>query len=81
MSQLSHGQRYYPLRDENDSKIVDVTDKYQVTYDLGTALVYTSFVLVLYREGLSGNILIFGLIVGVLFVLSLKYLQNELVVM
>ena len=39
--------------------------------DLGTALVYASFVLVLYREGLSGNILIFGLIVGILFVLSL----------
>ena len=39
--------------------------------DLGTALVYASFVLVLYREGLSGNILVFGLIVGILFVLSL----------
>ncbi len=39
--------------------------------DLGTALVYTAFILVLYREGLSGNILIFGLVVGVLFVLAL----------
>jgi rod shape determining protein RodA len=47
--------------------------------DLGTALVYTSFVLVLYREGLSGNILIFGLIVGVLFVLSLLLNQILLV--
>jgi len=47
--------------------------------DLGTALVYTSFVLVLYREGLSGNILIFGLIVGVLFVLSLLLDQILLV--
>ena len=30
----------YWFTDENDSKIVDVTDKYQVTYDLGTALGY-----------------------------------------
>ena len=47
--------------------------------DLGTALVYASFVLVLYREGLSGNILIFGLIVGVLFILSLLLDQILLV--
>lgn len=36
--------------------------------DLGTALVFTSFILVFYREGLSGNVLIVGL---VLFALSL----------
>ncbi len=39
--------------------------------DLGTALVFTGFIFVLYREGLSGNILIFGLIIGILFLLSL----------
>ena len=39
--------------------------------DLGTALVFTAFVLVLYREGLSGNILIFGIIIGILFLLTL----------
>jgi rod shape determining protein RodA len=39
--------------------------------DLGTALVYAGFVLVLYREGLSGNILIFGLIIAILFVVTL----------
>ena len=39
--------------------------------DLGTALVFSSFILVLYREGLSGNILIFGIIIGILFVLTL----------
>jgi len=39
--------------------------------DLGTALVYTAFVLVLYREGISGNILIFGLIIAILFILTL----------
>jgi len=47
--------------------------------DLGTALVYASFILVLYREGLSGNVLILGLIVGVLFVLSLLLDQILLV--
>src|SRR6056297_1850430 len=30
--------------------------------DTGTVLVYSAFVLVLYREGLSGNILLFGII-------------------
>ena len=39
--------------------------------DLGTALVFTAFVLVMYREGLSGNILIFGMAIGVLFVMTL----------
>ena len=39
--------------------------------DLGTALVYTAFILVMYREGLSGNILIFSLIIFILFILSL----------
>ncbi|MDC0204163.1 rod shape-determining protein RodA [Flavobacteriales bacterium] len=39
--------------------------------DLGTALVYAAFILVLYREGLSGNILIFGLILMALFIISL----------
>tara|TARA_B110000116_G_scaffold269749_1_gene286327 strand:+ start:196 stop:1461 length:1266 start_codon:yes stop_codon:yes gene_type:complete len=39
--------------------------------DLGTALVFISFILVFYREGLSGNILIFGFLILLLFVLSL----------
>jgi len=39
--------------------------------DLGTALVYVAFILVLYREGLSGNILIFGIIIAILFFLTL----------
>ena len=39
--------------------------------DTGSALVYASFVLVLYREGLSGNILVFGLVIALLFVLTL----------
>ena len=47
--------------------------------DLGTAIVYTAFILVLYREGLSGNILIFGLVVSVLFVLALLVDQIQLI--
>ncbi len=39
--------------------------------DTGSAIVYASFVLVLYREGLSGVVLFFGTLVVVLFVLAL----------
>ena len=47
--------------------------------DLGTALVYAGFILVLYREGLSGNILIFGLIIAILFVVTLLVKKTILV--
>lgn len=39
--------------------------------DTGSALVFGSFIFVLYREGLSGNVLLLGFMVVVLFVLSL----------
>ena len=39
--------------------------------ETGSALVYGSFILVLFREGLSGNFLILGLMMVVLFVLAL----------
>ena len=39
--------------------------------DTGSALVYFSFILVLYREGLSGIVLLFGSLIAVLFVLAL----------
>jgi rod shape determining protein RodA len=39
--------------------------------DTGSALVFCSFVFVLYREGLSGNFLLLGLILVALFVLAL----------
>jgi rod shape determining protein RodA len=39
--------------------------------DTGSTLVYAAFVFVLYREGLSGNILLVGLYAAFLFVLSL----------
>ena len=41
--------------------------------DLGTALTFTSFILVFYREGLSVNILIFSFIILVLFITSLLF--------
>lgn len=45
--------------------------------DTGSAIVYVAFILVLYREGFSGNFLILGFVIAVLFVFTLmvgKYL-------
>jgi rod shape determining protein RodA len=39
--------------------------------DLGSALVYSAFILVLYREGLNGSFLVTGLVVAVLCILAL----------
>ncbi len=39
--------------------------------DAGTVIVFMSFILVLYREGMSGNLLLFGLFVLVISVLTL----------
>jgi rod shape determining protein RodA len=39
--------------------------------DTGSALVYFSFILVLYREGLSGVVLFFATLIGLLFIFSL----------
>ena len=39
--------------------------------DTGSALVYVAFIFLLYREGLSGNVLIFGFVIIVLFFISL----------
>ena len=47
--------------------------------DLGTALIFSSFILVLYREGLSINILFFFLILGVICLLSLLINQMILI--
>ncbi len=41
--------------------------------DPGSALVYTSLLLVLYREGLPGNYIFFGLSLAVLFILCLVF--------
>ncbi len=41
--------------------------------DTGSALVYLAFILVLYREGLSGWILVVGLVLGVLFTITIKF--------
>lgn len=50
--------------------------------ETGTALVFASFILVFYREGMSGLILILGLVSAVLFVLALlvnKYVLISLI--
>lgn len=44
--------------------------------DTGSALVYGAFILVLFREGLSGNFLLIGLVTAFLFVVTLIF-QNE----
>ncbi len=44
--------------------------------DTGSALVYGAFVLVLFREGLSGNFLLIGLVTAFLFVITLVF-QND----
>jgi len=41
--------------------------------DTGSTLVYAAFILVLYREGLSGNILLFGILAIIVFVLTLLF--------
>lgn len=41
--------------------------------DTGSALVYSSFLLVMYREGLSGHILVLGIIVAILFIFTLLF--------
>ena len=47
-------------------------------HDMGSALVYTVFILVLYREGLSGSILIIGVITAMIFIFTL--LLNKFIV-
>jgi len=47
--------------------------------DTGSALVYSAFILVLYREGLSGIVLFFALLIVILFLLTLV-LSNTLLV-
>ncbi len=41
--------------------------------DMGSALVYTSFLLVLYREGISSNIIIIGVLFAILFLVTLLF--------
>lgn len=41
--------------------------------DTGSALVYSAFVLVLYRQGLSGNLLVIGVFTAILFLMALLF--------
>lgn len=48
--------------------------------DTGSALVFIAFIFVLYREGLSQNVLIFGFLAGVLFILALMVPNTVLLI-
>ncbi len=48
--------------------------------DTGSALVYFSFVLVLFREGISGAIIVLGVVMAVLFVLTLLFGEIYLII-
>lgn len=50
-------------------------------HDTGTALIYIAFILVLYREGLSGIVLFFTLLVVLLFVLTLVLSDLSLIIL
>ena len=41
--------------------------------DVGSAVTYVAFVLVLYREGMSGYVLVFGILLAIIFILSLLF--------
>lgn len=47
--------------------------------DAGSALVFAAFIFVLYREGMSGNVLVCGLIAIILFILALLINQYLLI--
>lgn len=48
--------------------------------DTGSTLVYAAFIFVLYREGLSGNILLFGILAILVFVLTLVFGPVEIII-
>ena len=48
--------------------------------DVGSALTYVAFILVLYREGLSGIVLVIGLLIGIAFVLSLLFAKVAILI-
>jgi len=48
--------------------------------DVGSALTYVAFILVLYREGLSGIVLVIGLLIGIAFVLSLLFAKAVILI-
>lgn len=48
--------------------------------DVGSALTFVAFILVLYREGFPGEFLFFGLLAGVIFVLTLLLRKQLLII-
>jgi rod shape determining protein RodA len=48
--------------------------------DVGSALTYVAFIFVLYREGLSGMVLVIGLLIGIAFILSLLFAKAAILI-
>lgn len=48
--------------------------------ETGLAIVFAAFIFVLYREGLSGNILLIGVLIALLFILTLLIEQSTLLI-
>lgn len=48
--------------------------------ETGLAIVFSAFIFVLYREGLSGNILLIGVLIALLFILTLLVDKNVLII-
>ena len=48
--------------------------------DTGSTLIYGAFIFVLYREGLSGNVLLFGILAIIVFVLTLTFGSVNMVI-
>jgi rod shape determining protein RodA len=48
--------------------------------DVGSAVTYVAFIFVLYREGLSGNVLVFGVLLAVIFILTLLLPKTTLII-
>lgn len=49
-------------------------------HETGVALVFAAFILVMYREGLSGNFLLIGTATALLFVIALLFNENKLAI-
>lgn len=80
--------KYFNTQYKNEKKWIKTIKAYLIILipfllivaqnDIGTGLIFLGFSLVLYREGMSGNILIVGLLLGILFMLALIVHPNTL---
>lgn len=76
------GIKFSDMRTKITSAVMIVTPMLLILLEneTGVALVFTAFVLVLYREGLSGGLLLLGVLAAALFVLALVLPKMTLVI-